>query len=320
MAIEQTSTRDTSELDCQLPQTGSEIRPLDHNKTPDAYAGSFLDAETKLLRDEKRRMPTDPMTGLPFVILPILASGDIDPNHPTVNYHHHFYNRRHPDLEGNIKLDSDSRSKLGKLSLHEVAGFAVRMSRGQLLPMEVHYMVHELYKVGPVLPDNLDDKFKTVVMACSGIVPHYAIDVTAPVSQRIVYMDKTLFDEVASPKLICTERSYYDRPANFRREVIGNFLMRYAIAEGLTAISSRTVHDFLRPRSESDRAHKGNMILKEALRACIDPMSDRFEELQYYGMVQQHKTSVHRAVRKYIHPHKYPDFLPELEQGLLQVA
>lgn len=289
-------------------------------EAPVLQDGSFLITEETLLAKEKRRMPTDPTTGLPFVILPIVESGDLRPDNDLVNYHHHFYNRRHPDLEGDLSLAEDVLANLNELDLQTIAGFAVRMSRGQLLPKEVHWMVHDMYKVGPVLPHTLDEKFETVVKACSGIVPRYAIDVTAPIKDRFVYMDNALFQEVANPKLLCTERVYFDRPANHRRRVIGNFLLRYAISQDLTHISSKVVTSFLSPKNELERICTGNYILKEAMRACVEPIAGRFEELHYFGMVQPGKTSVHTAIRKFIHPERTSELYPALKAQLSMVA
>lgn len=314
MACEFVTLRDGSEPHAALLPPGHNVHYTDDSKTPVDIDGSFLFGSDRRATDGSR-IPIDPVTGLPHAILPMYVAPH--PNHRrTVNYHHHFYNRRHPDLEGDLRLTDDHFQNPENIPLDAIAGLAVRMSRGQQLPIGTHELIHRRYAQGPKLPHTIDEKFVTAVKACSGVVSRWALDVTAPKGRELVYMDDIVFEKVASPKLLCVERANHDKLANDRRRVLGNFFLRYAALQDLGHISERHIDEFLNTADDKRRLAVGNYILREAVEVSIAPLVPMYRELKQQGMVQPGKSDLSTAIWKYVHPHRRDSVFPVLEGSL----
>lgn len=251
---------------------------------------------------ELLRMPTDEVTGLPHIIYPPDLSY-VNASYPDVTYHHHFYNRRHPDLEGLKSLPGHLLDHPEDIPLPRIAGLAVRMSRGQRLPTELHRLVHNTFPLGPELPHTLEDKFVTTVMACSGVVSRWALDVTTNHDDAIkyVYMNDDVFRRMASPRLLCTERAYQDKAADQRRRVLGNFFLRYAIKQDLN-IAKNKIDEFLFTTNDDRLRLIGHEILKEAMEVSIAPVVPIYRDLKLQGMVRPGRPDLRTSVWKYIHP------------------
>lgn len=294
MATGINTLRDGIENASQPLPPGHNIPSLDHETAPVDSDGSFL------VHD---RMPTDEVTGLPYAILPkdFTYAAELD---GAVNYHHHFYNRRHPDLEGEYRLSAEQLANPEDIPFPVIAGFAVRISRGQRLPMTLHQLAHRRFPIGPILPHTIDEKFITAVKACSGVVSRMALDVTAPEGKQLIRMNDETFMKVASPKLLCTERVFYDKPANHRRRILGNFFLRYAVRQDLSHVSERQIDEFLHTDNAAARLAVGHAILREAMEVGLAPVIPMVRELKAQGMVQPGRPDVSTAVWKYVHPNR----------------
>lgn len=319
MATEFVTMRDGSGQSRHLLPPG-ENSQLDHEAST-YNVGSFLFvARPDGVLSYEQRMPTDEVTGLPYTILPVDLSyaHDLDEH---VNYHHHFYNRRHPDLEGNYELTGHQLANPEDIPFPIIAGLAVRISRGQRLPIGLHQLAHRRYPIGPALPHNIDEKFTTAVKACSGIVSRWALDLRSNDGDRLVYMDDDLFERVASPKLLCTERVYYDKPANHRRRILGNFFLRYAANQNMQeVVSQKVIQEFLKPRDDIHRRAVGNFILREAMEARLEPLRPMYREMKKLGLVQPGRPDVRTAIWKYIHPERRERVFRVLHKRLAEVA
>jgi len=261
---------------------------------------------------EARQMPTDRLTGLPHAILPV----EISSPRTDINYHHHFFYRRHPDLEGEVRLGAYNLNRIEDIPLDIIAGFAVRMSRGQRLPGGLHELAHQRYGAGPTLPHTVDEKFVTAVKACSGIVSRWALDVTAPDSKPFVYMKDDVFEQVAGARALGTEKFYYDRPANYRRKVLGSFFLRYAAEQDLSHLSDKVIDQFLYARDESRRRAMGNFILHEAMEVGLAPILPIHRVCQAKGMIQPGRPDVRSSVWKMVHPDSEARVFPLLRRRL----
>jgi len=246
-------------------------------------------------------MPTDEVTGLPYAIFTPDQSLE-GSNYPEPTFHHHFYNRRHPDLEGLKSLPGHYLFHPEDIPLPRIAGLSVRMSRGQRLPTELHRLVHETFPLGPRVPHTLDDKYVTAVLACSGVVSRWAVDITTNRGEiNYVHMNDDVFSRVASPKLLCTERAYQDCAADQRRRVLGNFFLRYAINQDLS-IPDNKIDEFLNTTDDSRQRLVGHEILKEAMEVGIAPVVPIYQELKSQGMVRPGRPDLRTSVWKLVHP------------------
>lgn len=260
-----------------------------------------------------REVPIDAETGLPALILP-----DSSQNPHEVNYHHHFFNRRHPQLTGELGSVVDIVTK--DLTLDQLAGVAVRMSRGQPLPVDVHVAFHQQYgNIGKRLPTTLDEKFKVAVKGCAGVASRWAIDLARPSSDQLVYMDDDTYNRVASPDKLCPEDNYYDLNKDVRRSILADFFVRYALRHELTMVSGLVVDEFLHTRHERRRRELGNFILAEALDATVDPIAAEHNQLKRQGLSGGVR-SMQTMVRKRVSALGTERHYPTLEETLLAAA
>ena len=256
--------------------------------------------------------PTDYETGLPHVILPYESSNGTSSDF--WDFHHHNFPRRAPELTPQINTNPNAQPE--EYGLEDIASLAARVARGQLLPRAVHEKGHQRL-LGPVLPSTVDEKAVHVIKACSGLLSRFAIDLRRPDDDLLVYMDDDTFERVASTKVLCSERAYYDRPANFRRRIIGGFLLQYAVEQDLSHVSNSTIEQFLDTKDASRRLELGNFLLMEALRVGIAPVVPVHKRLKELGMVQPGKRDVEASVKKFIHPERLPSYHGELTTKLL---
>lgn len=260
-----------------------------------------------------REVPIDMETGLPAIILP-----DSTENPYEVNYHHHFFNRRDPRLIG--ELGSVVNLVTTNLTLDQLAGVAVRMSRGQPLPKDVHVAFHQQYgNIGKRLPTTLDEKFKVAVQGCAGVASRWAIDLTRPSSNQMVYMDDDTYKRVASPDKLCPEDNYYDHNKDVRRSILADFFVSYALSHELTMVSGLVVDEFLHTRNEMRRRELGNFILAEALDATVDPIAAEHNQLKRKGLSGGVR-SMQTMVRKRVSALGTERHYPKLEESLLAAA
>lgn len=317
MATEFGTTRDGIGHSIPLPPPG-EISEFDYVKTPVDYGRSFLiTARNHRLEvaTPAGQMSTDPQTGLPYAILP-RDPEYMDVSRGPTSYHHHFYNRRHPDLEGDHRLTNRHFDDPELIPMDVIAGFAVRISRGQRLPVWLHRRTHDHYPTGPKLPHTIDEKFVTAAKACGGVVSRWALDLSSPYRNKLVHMDDDLFERVASPRLLCTERVYADKPADHRRKILGSFFLRYAATRDLSHISEKVVDEFLGTRDDARRLELGGLVLREAMEMSLAPVLPIYRDLKAQGMVHPGRPDIRTTVWKYVHPHRRDQVLPMLRAKL----
>lgn len=262
-----------------------------------------------------RHMPTDPETGLPHVILPGNPTS-VDGSPVESNYHHHFYNRRDPDLEGRYRLTFEQLRNPELIPFHTIAGLAVRISRGQLLPVPTHKLGHEYFPLGPVLPHTIPDKFTTAVKACSGLASRLALDVTSGTEPQLVYMDDYTFERVASPGVLYTEKAYHGGLAIHRKQILGSFFVRHAAKQDLSHISGAVVDEFLHTSNDEQRLALGKLILAEAVEIGIEPILADYVLLRAKGMVHPARPSLRKVVWNCIAPERRPIVFNVLRDAL----
>lgn len=259
--------------------------------------------------------PTDEMTGLPHPILPFDTPPDDNRNFE--DFHHHNFPRRSPELLPSINLNHDAQPE--DYCLEDIASVALRVCRGQLLSRPVHEIAHKRL-LGPQLPKTVQDKYIHVTKACAGLVSRWAIDLRQPDEDLLVYMDDRTFQKVADPKILCGERYYYDRPANFRRRIIGSFLLQYALEQDLSHVSPLVVDEFLDTKVDSRRTELGNLLLRDALEISLAPVLPLHSRLKKQGMVQPGKANMRSAIKKFIHPERLPAYHRDLSAKLTTAA
>ena len=242
--------------------------------------------------------PTCEVTGLPHPIL-IYHHPEIQTN-GTPNYDHTFFDRKDPAL-----LDD--------------AGLAVRMSRGQVLPIWLHRLKHDRLN-GPALPQTREEKFTVAVKACAGVVSRWAIDLRRPDDDLLVYMNDTTFDYVTDSRRMHYERALKPQGAHHREKVIGSFFIKYALEQDLSHVSASLIDEFLATPNEFRKKEIGNFILNKALDVSLAPVLSMHRTLIGEGMVQPSRTKLRPAVSRMIRRGKLTDYFEPLEEKLRAVA
>lgn len=254
------------------------------------------------------RPPLDIETGLPLVVLGESAAPNV------TNYHHHWFPRRHEHLEGSLPYVTEL--EVGSYTLHELGGLVVRMSRGQVMPIDVHVQFHRRYRLDPVLPETLRDKFEVAVKGCSGVVPRTAARIISPTETQFVHIDQDEFERISRERLILPEHHYYWHHKEKRRAVLGEFFVRYALLQDLSGAPEKVVREFLETNDQTRRRQLGMYLLKEVFDASINPVRPQHAELRRRGSVLTHVPDVLTSIKKQLVPFRMPRYLNYLADRL----
>lgn len=252
--------------------------------------------------------PLDIETGMPLLIVG-------DSNNPDLtNYHHPWFPRRDEDLLADLPYVTELNTN--ELTLSELGGMAVRMSRGQVTPVDLHVKLHQQC-LGPELPRTLNDKYIAAIQGCSHVVPRVAWNVTAPEGKQLVNLDDTTYQLLASPVYVHPEHQQYSHHKELRRAILSDFFMRFALMQDLNGVPDKMVDRFLNANNLAKRSEFGNYLLKAVLDASVAPVVPIHASLRKRGMVPHGAPTPITAVKKQIIPQKMPRYRDYLADRLL---
>jgi len=283
--------------------------------TPTDFSNQEHDISAPSSADFLITTPSDELTGLP---LPVLMSGSdfmLPGKMPRrTNYHHHF----HPEKSIELGYD-ESGVKLHKSDPVRVEGFALRYSRGQQLPVWLHDRYHDIFS-GPELPKSSLDKFTRVVLACAGVVPTMALDLSVPGEFKEVRLTSRQHEFIR-------RRIYFEGAASktrSKRSSIGKYIAEYSLQNALDSVLTeaeirKRVKEFLKPRSEVQRVHAGRFILGQVVDASVVNLVGIHNEAKKEGMVKKGKKSLGEVALKFFTLDRFQDYFDPLEEKL-QVA
>ncbi|HXR50005.1 MAG TPA: hypothetical protein VN778_03180 [Verrucomicrobiae bacterium] len=285
----------------QTTPPGIQPDGLTPSKAPVSDGG--FSVEPKKLKPEGLTFPIDPETGLPHLVRVFYGTGDegliTDVEH---NYDHSWFPKRAPQLT-------------------DLGGKAVQLSMGQILPVSIHNEKNRRFCRLSWLPKNDDEKFEAVVKGISSVVSRWAVDVRRPASNLLVRLDDAEFAFLTDPKRLHRDKALKDKAANDRRDDIASFLVQHAIERNLReVITDRVINRFLNSEDEKYRRELGNLILKEALTARVEPFISSYSELKKKGFVRPGALPPIIAVRKFITKSQLPEYYPLLTKKLLATA
>lgn len=252
--------------------------------------------------------PLDIETGMPFLVI-----GESS-NPYNTNYHHPWFPKRDDELLADLPYVAELDTN--ELTLSELGGIAVRMSRGQITPIDLHVKFHQQY-LGPKLPSTLSEKFIVAVKGCSGVVPRTALDVTAPEGQQLIELDDRAYERLASAHYVHPEHHQYSRHKEQRRAVLSDFFMRYALMQDLNGAPDKLVDRFLNANNLAKRSEFGNYLLRGVLDASVAPVMPIHAKLRKQGLVAYGAPSPITAVKKQILPQQMPAYRSYLADRLL---
>lgn len=241
------------------------------------------------------------VTGLPLPILPVELSTNEAPFSFQRDFHHHFHPRGSTEL-----------------SRQTVGGRAVRYARGQTIERYLHERYHDIFS-GPELPQTEEERFKTSVLACAGVMPRQAIDLSIPGEYQVVSLSKAQFKKLAAPNSIHIESAFHPKNSIKRRREIGKFFANYALKQDFKDVVSNNVIDqFLDPKIEAARRYElGNFILSEASSAAVRSLVPIHSELIKEGYVAQDRSNkIGKIIRKFFPKDNYPDYYSQIAASL----
>jgi hypothetical protein len=242
--------------------------------------------------------------------LPVLMQSS-DFNLGIADFHHHF----HPEKSEQLGFDTEN-SRLYRDYAKRLGGLAVRHSRGQLIPRWLHDRYHDTFS-GPLLPTTDEDQFKTVVLACAGIVPRQAIELYVPGEARIVEMSDRQYNFVRL-------RTFYEGADQFKhskRNKIGSFLVNYVINNSLDELAFRAeveqkVAEFLRPKNEEQRRNAGRDILAYAIESSVAELIPIHQEAKKERLVKPTNRSLTEVILRFVTTNKLLKYYDSIEDQL----
>lgn len=256
--------------------------------------------------------PIDELTRLPLPVLTTSADFYFKGVPISANYHHHF----HPLKSTELGYDDEGK-KLARQSFERIEGAAVRYSRGQYVPKPLHNRYHSIF-VGPELPADTHSKFTAVVLACAGVVPRLAIDLSDPEG----YSEIELTDRQHE---FIRRRIYFEGAAltlkKSKKNNIGNYLAEYALQNVDEDIISekeirKKVAQFLKPKSSAQRSEAGRFILNYAVGASVADLIPVQREAEKERMMKKSGKSLGEIVLKFFTQDRFPDYFNPLEDRL----
>lgn len=254
---------------------------------------------------EKLPTPTCDVTNLP---LPIAKTEPTkEAQFSFYDYHHHFHPKRHELLS-------------------DVAGLAVRYSRGQFLPRAIHDRYHDIF-AGPALPESTSEQYRLCVLACAGVVPRQAIELLSRSEYRIIDLSSDTHAALADRRSIFIEGAWRaDKQKGFKqgknrevRKSIGRFFAQYALQQNIrSVVSERVIGEFLDESVSTDRRKElGNFILKEALDITIDDIVPMHSIAKEEGLITAtNNKKPRKVIRSFFTTEVFPDYHAQVAQNL----
>lgn len=200
--------------------------------------------------------PIDQSTGIPLPLVPIQNS--FDPRSPEVNWHHHFHPRRSPLLS------------------HELpGGVALRTARLQRAFKHGNHKEYHQFFQGPPLPESVEDRFRTIVLAHAGYIPSHAILMRKHSMPKVVKMSEKQRDQLWHEGHI---RS--GSPGEVR-----NFLGAYILGQDLSDVSEGIIDEFVTTDSRQRKRFLGNWLLAQAIERASAPLAPTYREAWKEGKI-----------------------------------
>lgn len=211
--------------------------------------------------------PMDPVTGLPLPIAPADTPETVAMEKQFHDNHHVWYWRTHP-------------------SLKDAAGKVVRHSRLIRGPRWAHERYHAAFYNGLAwLPSTDHEKFYMGVMACSGIVPEYGIDVSDK-EPTIVKLGQKALDHLQSPKVVFPEKQINKQTRHddyLKRR--GVFFMQYALEHGFEAVDVDLLAKFIEEKEVSLRRSLGMQVINAYVKGATTPIVEPYADAKDKGLL-----------------------------------
>ncbi len=230
----------------------------------------------------------DEVTRLPLPILPQAPPGN---GGYRSNLHHAFYEKE--------KFENGTPGQR-----------AVRFSRLQYAPRCYHNRYHMMFS-GAAMPETELEEFTLTVLGIAGYIPEQAVD-TSGTEPRIVTMNKEQRRRLQLPGILRPESRHG------RKAEIGQFLMRYSLAEGLEddRVVNRTKDEFLHTTDKTQKQKLGFWLVARAIENAVEPINPLYELARRNQALRLGAAPSARLVVKHQVKLHIPDYFETLEEHL----
>lgn len=299
VTAESITTRDCNGISRQLPPNGGNSKL--ELQTPCQPAGSFCN------NSGMQSYPTDPETGMPYPLRVFGIARELDGHYKT-NDHHPAYQRRNPDVEGDLpwKFSEEYLGKFVHLTNEQVAGIALRLSRVYRASAPVHALAHKQYPGGPEIPHTVPDKFIAVMKNLAHVMPRSLYDPTASDGARISPMTASEYLQQATTSWVHPERYAFARPEGYQAHVLSLFFARYVGVQNITHVAHRVVDEFVSTASPLQKQRAGHALLREAAAVSVEPLQGQFRQYRRNGNIlsdrREHPDLLVDVVMHYLAP------------------
>jgi len=149
-----------------------------------------------------------------------------------------------------------------------VGAVAVRNCRIQWTEYDDHHHKYHGAYVGPELPEDADEQFRTVVFAAAGYIPQQTIGFGR--------FKKPIIRNLNDDQRNLLWQSGQLRIANL--SCIRDFLLEYALAGDLSRMNESTIDEFLSTKNTSRKKELGSNLLAIAAYNAAEPVEDSYKE------------------------------------------
>lgn len=247
--------------------------------------------------------PIDEITGQPLAVRLINLTQSVVSQ--DTNFHHHYHPRLSPEL---LPIED----------FFDTSGLAVRQSRGQELPIWLHKRYHDIF-TGPQRPKTRQQKFSSVILNCSGVLPRKVIDLSHfpdfDEERDIIHIDSDEYAQLSSTVHI--EKANHPRGHRVRTN-IGKFIASYAVEQNLhDIIRESLIDEFLYTLDPIRRREIGNYMLTSALDIALEPVRPVHALARRKGLIVPHKPHDPMVVvKKFFVKKRFDDYYSTLQQAL----
>lgn len=192
-----------------------------------------------------------------------------------------------------------------RLELQDYAGKALRCSRTQQLPNQLHMGLypgsyHDIFWGPEIVPTDGQGKITKALLYIAQVIPREAIVLKGDEYEIKKGLTNKEHAFLSDPRLTHIEGNSY-RSRQFQQHQIGSAIVRYALNQNLENIDSQKVRkDFLRTVDRQREAELGNLMIRSAIEESIKPALAIYEEAKTEGMVDPRRLDLRTIVRNFV--------------------
>lgn len=144
---------------------------------------------------------------------------------------------------------------------------ALRFSRIQTAPYDLHHVHYHGHFHGPELPQNEADLFRAVVLTAAGYIPEYAIAFNYHQKPELKQLSPELRMRLWQKKQI--------RVAKLSE--VQRYLRDYTYSQDLSDVNESTIDEFLHTKDQAKRWELGNDLIGRAVYRAAYPIKDIYK-------------------------------------------